>query len=391
MPTSNNAVPQTGVWILFAGLFLVAGCLRAPVTGVGPVLGMLQSDLGLSAATAGLLVTLPLLMFSLGSLFAPGLARRWGLNTIILAALLIIVTGVLLRSAGSIALLFLGTAVIGMGIALGNVLLPSLIKSDFSARVPLATSLSGVAMSVVGALVSVTVVPLSLQFGWQSGLATVAVFPLCALFIWVLRTPAAGGSGRAERGGNRIWRSIPAWQITLFLGTNSLMFYSMASWLPEILTEAGFSAAYAGTLHGEMQLAAALAGLSLAPLMARFRDQRSVAVAMASLIAVSLVGLLLLPSWAVVWVALFGFGSTACFLLAIMFLAFRTRTPAQAAGLSGMAQFVGYLLAAGGPPLLGILREWGGGWQLPLQVGIAITLLMAICGACAGRESKIDL
>ncbi|TLM75750.1 MFS transporter [Microbulbifer harenosus] len=389
MSTVNGGVPQTRSWVLFTALFLMAGCLRAPVTGVGPVLGMLQSDLGLRSSTAGLLVTLPLLMFSLGSLFAAKLARRWGLNGVISVALLVIACGILLRSAGSISLLFLGTGVIGIGIAVGNVLLPSLIKADFPARVAPATSLSGIAMSVVGALASVSVVPLSLQFGWQVGLAAVVLFPLCALAIWRLRAPSAAASGPAERSGGRLWRSPLAWQITLYLGFNSLMFYSMASWLPEILGDAGFSAAVAGTLHGEMQLASALPGLFLGPLMARVRDQKPVAVVMALFMGASLLGLILFPAWAVAWVALFGFGSTGCFLLAIMFMAFRTHSPVQAAALSGMAQFLGYLLAACGPALWGSLHEWGEGWDLPLLAGVGVTLLMAIFGAMSARDRKI--
>ncbi|QIL90722.1 MFS transporter [Microbulbifer sp. SH-1] len=389
MSTVNGGVPQTRSWVLFTALFLMAGCLRAPVTGVGPVLGMLQSDLGLRSSTAGLLVTLPLLMFSLGSLFAAKLARRWGLNSVISVALLVIACGILLRSAGSISLLFLGTGVIGIGIAVGNVLLPSLIKADFPARVAPATSLSGIAMSVVGALVSVSVVPLSLQFGWQVGLAAVVLFPLCALAIWRLRAPSATASGPAERSGGRLWCSPLAWQITLYLGFNSLMFYSMASWLPEILGDAGFSAAVAGTLHGEMQLASALPGLFLGPLMARVRNQKPVAVVMALFMGASLLGLILFPAWAVAWVALFGFGSTGCFLLAIMFMAFRTHSPVQAAALSGMAQFLGYLLAACGPALWGSLHEWGEGWDLPLLAGVGVTLLMAIFGAMSARDRKI--
>lgn len=390
MSTVNGGVSQTRSWVLYAALFLMAGCLRAPVTGVGPVVGMLQSDLGLRSSTAGLLITLPLLMFSLGSLFAARLARRWGLSAVIFGALVAITGGILLRSGGSISLLFLGTAVIGIGIALGNVLLPSLIKSDFPARVAQATSIGGIAMSVVGALASVSVVPLSLWLGWQLGLAAVVLFPLCALAIWALRAPpSAAAAGPTDRSGGRLWRSPLAWQITLYLGCNSLMFYSMASWLPEILAEAGFSAAVAGTLHGEMQLASALPGLFLGSLLARFRDQKPVAVAMALLMAVSLLGLMLFPSWAVLWVALFGFGSTGCFLLAIMFMAFRTHSPTQAAALSGMAQFLGYLLAACGPTLWGSLHEWGGGWQLPLLAGVVVTLMMAICGAMAGRDRKI--
>ncbi|WP_231758946.1 MFS transporter [Microbulbifer elongatus] len=377
----------------------MAACLRAPVTGVGPLIGTLQRDLGLDAGTAGLLTTLPLLMFSAGSLFAPHLARHWGLTATIFAALVGIFCGVLLRSAGTVATLFAGTAVIGAGIALGNVLLPSLVKSDFPERVAQATSVSGVSMGTAGALVSVCMVPLALWFGWQGGLLAVGLLPLLALGVWCLRAQgmaragsmsvAAVGPAPAEPSVGRIWRSAIAWQITLFLGFNSVMFYSMASWLPAILTDAGFTAVVAGSLHGEMQLASALPGLFLGPVVARFGDQRLMAAGMALLMTVALLGLLAYPALAVLWVALFGFGSSGCFLLAIMFMAFRTGSAGQAASLSGMAQFIGYLLAASGPALSGAMHEHWHSWQGPLLVGVGLTLLMATCGALAGRDRQI--
>ncbi|WP_081848190.1 MFS transporter [Microbulbifer sp. HZ11] len=378
----------------------MAACLRAPVTGVGPLVGTLQSDLGLEASTAGLLTTLPLLMFSAGSLFAASLARRWGLTVTIFIALVGIFAGILLRSMGSTSTLFAGTAVIGAGIALGNVLLPSLVKADFPESVAQATSVSGVSMGTAGALVSVCVVPLALWLGWQGGLVAVALLPLLAIVVWAVRVRRVGwGSGAAAaaqsspmigRASKPLWRSSIAWQITLFLGFNSVMFYSMASWLPAILTDAGFSAVVAGSLHGEMQLASALPGLFLGPVIARFGDQRLMAVGMALLMTVALFGLLYQPGVAVLWVALFGFGSSGCFLLAIMFMAFRTHSAGQAASLSGMAQFLGYLVAACGPTLSGAMKEQWQSWQAPLVVGVCLTLVMAICGALAGRNRKIQ-
>ncbi|WP_377563811.1 MFS transporter [Microbulbifer celer] len=390
MSEHNRQSPHFQGWVLLAGLILMAACLRAPVTGVGPLIGMLQQELRMDAATAGLLTTLPLLMFSLGSLFAATLARRWGLGVTIFGALLAVVAGVMLRSAGSVMALFAGTAVIGAGIALGNVLLPSVVKTDFPDRVPMATSLSGIAMGVAGAIASVCVVPLALWFGWQVGLAAIALVPLAALAVWALRAPPEVSPSSVEHtSGAALWRSPLAWQITFFMGFNSLMFYSMASWLPEILAENGFSAVMAGTLHGEMQLASALPGLFLAPVIARFSDQKLMAVAMALLMSAALLGLLSYPGWAALWVAAFGFGSSGCFLLAMMFMAFRTHSPIQAASLSGMAQFLGYLLAATGPTLAGGLHEQWSSWQAPLLAGVGITLLMALCGAMAGRDRKI--
>lgn len=375
--------------LLLAGILLIAANLRAPITGVAPVLAMIQAGLDLGTAQAGLLTTLPLLAFALLSPVAPLLARRIGLERALFAALALIAGGVALRSAGPLGCLYGGTAVIGAGIALGNVLLPSLLKRDFPARIATVTSAYALTMGVAAAVASATVFPLATHLGWRGALAAIVVLPLAALVTWLPQLARHSAAPTAVAPGRPVWRSALAWQVTLFMGLNSFIYYVMIGWLPSVLASSGHSATEAGSLHGVMQLASAFSGLLVGPVVQRMKDQRAAAVGVSLLLSAALLGLMLEPAWALLWVACFGFGSGACLILSLSFMGLRTHGPAQAAALSGMAQSVGYLLAASGPPLVGLLRDLSKGWDVPLALCLALTLVIAWLGTLAGRDLRV--
>ncbi|QWA09705.1 MFS transporter [Sodalis ligni] len=399
-------------FLLVAGLLLVAATLRGPVTGVAPVLDLLRSHLGLSPTDAGLLTTLPLVAFAAISPFAALFARKYGIERCLFGALLLIAAGVVVRSTGTVVGLYLGTATVGTGIALGNVLLPGLIKRDFPSRVPVITSVCAVTMGVAAAMVSMSVVPLADVFGWRIALGMVIVFPLAAIAVWtcelggrivplkgtppkgtplkgipVTETPVNGTAAPVHGGG--VWRSMIAWQVTLFMGANSTLYYIMVAWLPTILTNAGFTPAAAGSIHGVMQLSCAVPGLVLSLVVGRLKDQRLIAAGTGFMLGISLLGLLFAPAWALLWSALFGFGSGAAIILALMFMSMRARDVHQSAALSGMAQCIGYLLAACGPTLAGKAHDITGNWHIPLAIGVVLSVLMALFGSLAGRSRHI--
>lgn len=379
--------------LLIAGILLIATTLRVVFTGAAPLLDAIRSDYGLTTAQTGLLTTLPLLAFGLVSPLAAGVARRFGMERSLLLAMLLICAGITLRSLPSAALLFIGTAVIGCGIALGNVLLPGLIKRDFSQHVARMTGAYSLTMGGAAALGSALVVPVAMAgFGWRGALLLLMVFPLLALLSWLpqsrrrAETPLTGSGAMHNRG---IWRSALAWQVTLFLGINSLVYYVIIGWLPSILQSMGYSEAQAGSLHGLLQLATAAPGLAIPLILHRLRDQRGIAVLVALMCAISAAGLWLLPELAIGWTQLFGFGSGATMILGLTFIGLRASSAHQAAALSGMAQSVGYLLAACGPPLMGRIHDANGDWHIPLLAVALISLVMAVCGALAGRDREI--
>lgn len=379
--------------LLIAGILMIATTLRVTFTGAAPLLETIRSDYGLSTAQTGLLTTLPLLAFALVSPLAAGIARRFGMERSLFAAMLLICAGIALRSLPSAALLFAGTAIIGCGIALGNVLLPGLIKRDFSQHVARLTGAYSLTMGAAAALGSALVVPLALHgFGWRGALLMLMLFPLLAFLIWLpqWRTTRSANlsSSRAlhERG---IWRSPLAWQVTLFLGLNSLIYYVIIGWLPTILISHGYSEAQAGSLHGLLQLATAAPGLAIPLILHRFNDQLWIAALVSLLCAVGAAGLWFVPGQAIIWTLLFGFGSGATMILGLTFIGLRASSAHQAAALSGMAQSVGYLLAACGPPVMGKLHDASGSWYLPLSGVTVLAIIMAIFGLYAGRDREI--
>lgn len=391
----NSVLPSAGrrPLLLIAGILLIATTLRVTFTGAAPLLDAIRSEYGLTTAQTGLLTTLPLLAFGLVSPLAAGVARRFGIERSLLLAMILICLGIGLRSLPFVSLLFIGTAVIGCGIALGNVLLPGLIKRDFSQHVAKMTGAYSLTMGGAAALGSAMVVPLALAgLGWRGALLTLMVFPLLALFVWLPQsrrqaTAPLTGSGAIHNRG--IWRSALAWQVTLFLGINSLVYYVIIGWLPAILQSIGYSEAQAGSLHGLLQLATAAPGLAIPLILHRLKDQRGIAVLVAMMCAVSALGLWFLPSQAVMWTLIFGFGSGATMILGLTFIGLRASSAHQAAALSGMAQAVGYLLAACGPPVMGKIHDASGDWHIPLIAVALISVVMAVFGALAGRDREI--
>ncbi|HEF5874956.1 TPA: MFS transporter [Burkholderia cenocepacia] len=379
---------------LIAGILLLAVNLRAPFTGLAPVLALIQRDFSLSTVAVGALSSLPLLAFAAFSPISSAIARKVGLERTIVGALALVALGIALRSSGTAWLLYFGTAVIGVGIAFGNVLLPSLIKRDFAGSVASLTGAYALTMGASGALGSTLVTPLAQAYGWQTALATFILLPGIALAVWAPRrhahrNEAVARSARPAQPTN-VWRSSLAWQVTLFMGFNAMIFYIAVSWLPTILIDQGLPPAEAGSMHGVLQLATAIPGLILAPVIRRMPDQRPAAVSVSLISAASLLGLIYLPGLAVVWAALLGFGSGASMILGLTFVGLRTRSAEGAGALSGMAQCIGYLMAAAGPMVVGAIHDWQRSWSVALLMAAGVALLGAWAGLLAGRKVHVE-
>lgn len=392
MTTRSSLHP---LWII-AGVLLVASTLRGTFTGAGPLLGDIGQAFGLGASQAGFLITLPLLAFFVVSPFAARLARAVGLERAIFLALAVMIAGVAIRSAGPLWTLYLGSFVLGAGIAIGNTLLPSLLKRDFPDQITKLTTLYAITMGVASAGASAVMTPLAQAFDWRLALAALVVLPTAAALVWIpqLRrrsAPGAAPGAEAAAGvsGVSVWRSGLAWQVTLFFGVNSFVYYAVAAWLPSILTSAGASPEAAGGLHGVMQLGTAAPGLVLVPLVRRLKDQRALAAGFSLLGLVSLTGLYVAPGLAMTWVALFGFAIGGAFILALAFIGLRSRSAEQTAQLSGMTQSVGYLMSACAPVSIGALHDAVGAWAPALAVCGALCILMVGLGLGAGRDRQL--
>lgn len=376
------------------GILLIAANLRAPFTGIAPVLEQIINHFTLSASQAGFLTTLPLIAFAIISPMAASLAKKQGLERALFFALILILFGVSTRFIDSTSMLFVGTAIIGIGIAIANVLLPSLIKRDFATKVALMTSAYVLTMGIASGGFSALVFPLSQlnELGWQFALGSVVILTLSGLIIW---TPQLGKQtipreiGRQPSASKSVWRYLLAWQITLLLGLNSFLNYIIITWLPSILMDTGHSAVQAGVYHGAFQFATALPGLVLIPLLAQLKDQRALSFTLAIFGSISTLALLYMPHFAFVWTVILGFCSGACFILGLSFIGLRTDDAQQAASLSGMSQSVGYLLAATGPMIAGSLHTVTGSWSAPLWLCAIAGILCALCGLGGGRNTTL--
>jgi CP family cyanate transporter-like MFS transporter len=373
-------------------IVVVAFNLRPALASLGPLVPAIRADTGLSNAALGVLTGLPLLAFGVLSLWAPALGRRLGVERAVALALGLVVVGTGLRGLASVALLFGGTALLGVGIAVGNVLLPALAKRDFAERSGWVTSLYSTSMGLGAAAAAGASVPLAEALGWRSALALWTVPALLALFWWLPRVRETSGVvGRGSRGVRRLLSSPLAWSVALFMGLQSLSFYVVLAWLPDILDEFGLDEARAGWLLALSQ-ATGLGGTLLVPVWAdRLEDQRRIVWILAVLEVIALAGLLaaqIVPP--VLSVGLLGFVLGGTFGLALTFLLVRAADAESASDLSGMAQSVGYLLAALAPPAIGLLRDLSGGWTLPLWTLVAVVVGKAATGLRSGRPGQLD-
>ncbi len=381
----------TGGVLLGVAVILVALNLRPAITSIGPMLGEMRDDLGATATWAGVLTTLPGLCFAAAGLAAPLLARRFGIGAAIASALSVLAVGLVLRVIDGPYVVLGGTLVATAGIALANVLIPVVIKDSFPARVGMMTGVYTAALQGGGALGSALTPPLENAFGgWRQGLGAWSVLAVLALLVWILAARGAGRAPVAEAGkqgsGRSLLRSPLAWMVTLFFGTQAFLAYVVMGWLPEVMIDAGVSKGDSGLLLGLISLIAVPISLVVAPMAARHKSQSPWIVGLGVPGFVGMVGMMVAPAASpLLWCLLIGLGMSV-FSLALTVIALRARTGEDTARLSGMAQGIGYLMAAVGPFLFGLLHDLTHGWTVPWVMMLAVFAAQMTFGAFAGRR-----
>lgn len=378
-------------WLILAGVMLTAVNLRAGITSVGPLIGSIREDIGISGTLAGMLTTLPLLAFAVLSPLTPGFARRVGMEKALMLSMIVLTAGIWIRSVSSPWTLMIGTALLGSAIAVGNVLLPSLVKRDFPRNIGLMTGTYSTVMNFMAAAASGVSIPLAVQagLGWQGALAVWSVLSVPAVLIWVLqrkerKVQTAAVAAPAQWKG--LIRSRVAWSITLFMGLQSFTFYSNVSWLPEILRSQGMDMASAGWMLSLLQFVSLPFSFIIPVLAGRRADQRMLVAVSAVSMLIGYIGLLSgYSALNVLWVILIGTSGGANFSLSLMFFTLRSRTVHESAALSGMAQSFGYLLAAVGPMLIGYMHDFTGGWKPSLLILASIVVLLWLFGMTAAK------
>ena len=391
-----QAKPKTAAGAVIIGILFIAANLRAPLTSVGPLIGLIRDHMHISNTLAGMITTLPLLAFAIFSPFVPRLGRKLGMELMILVSVIFLTIGILFRSFPGVAALYLGTAILGLSIAVCNVLLPGLIKREFPERMGLMTGLYSISMNLFGAVASGISVPLASGLGWRGALGVWGILSFVSILFWLphLKRSSAGVSaaqGQAAGQHVNLWRSPLAWQVTMFMGLQSMVFYVIITWLPEILKQQGVSADRSGLLLSMMQLALLPFTFVVPVIAGRMHSQRLLVVFTFGLMLTGTLGLLYgSSSLIMLWIIILGIGGGFAFGLAMMFFGLRTKNAHQASELSGMAQSIGYLLAALGPTLFGYLHDITGDWTLPLWILVGASVLLFLFGLGAGRDRYVS-
>ncbi|WP_051852906.1 CynX/NimT family MFS transporter [Streptomyces aureocirculatus] len=396
-PVAPPGVTGRGALWLGLGVVLLALNLRPALVAVSPLADTIRDESGMSAAAISLLTALPLLCFGLLAPVAPRLGRRFGTERALLATMVLIGAGTALRMLDSVVALFAGTVVIGAGIAVANVLLPGLIKRDFPARAGLMTGLYSMSLFGGAALAAGVTLPVQQASGmnWRTTLACWGALALVALVVWLpqLRTRtrvAAAVVRQAAHPVRGLWRSPLAWQVTAYMGLQSLNYYAAAAWLPTLLQDAGMSAGDAGWMLSFSSLLGIVGSFVAPVIVGRRLGAGTLAAVGALLCAVAYAGLLIAPvGGAYPWMSLLGLGQGAAISLALLFIVQRAPDARHVAQLSSMAQCFGYILAATGPTVLGAVHDASHNWTVPVVVLLVLLVPQIVVGFGAARDRQV--
>ncbi len=350
----------------------------------------------LTGAQAGLLTTLPVLCFAALGSVAPALSRRFGESAVLAGSLAAVVVGCLLRVLVSTPVPFLaGSALALAGAALGNVLIPAVVKRHFPDRVGPMTALYTTALALGATASAALTVPVDQLAGgsWRAGLGVWAGLAAVALVPWLvlLRRPHQRAGDGTHARLSSMARSRTAWALAIYFGTQSLQAYVSFGWFATLWQDAGMSAQRAGLTLAVMSAISIPTSLVVPSLAFRRASQRPYVVGLAAIYAVGYAGLLLAPGGAAAWVwaVLIGLGS-ASFPLALTMIGLRCRTAGSTVALSGFVQSIGYLLAATGPFLFGILHSATGGWTVPIGALFAVLVVQLAAGWLAAADNFVE-
>ncbi|MDO5711257.1 MAG: MFS transporter [Micrococcales bacterium] len=384
----GGAARAGGLGLLIAAVVAAAALMRAPITAVPPSLDSISSQLHLSAAAAGATTSLPLLCFGIFAFLAPLLVARFGLERTMAGLLVPMVVGILLRSAGAAAAFFAGAVLVGVGIAIGNVILPALIRARFPTRVAVMMGVYVSVLQISGAVGSAVTVPLEegAGWGWRTALAVWAVPVAVVLLLWIVvaRRGPTGAPIRPPTGLGHVARRRLPWAITAFMALQAAVFYSLLTWLPAQLVDQGLSTAAAGAILGLYSLFG-LPGAFLAPHFATGRHAGAFITCAYGLQVVAMFLFGLGPVTATIAALICGLCQGAGFSIALTFIADQP-DPHDVPAISALAQGVGYLLAALGPVAVGALYAATTGWLAPNSLIAAMVVALIVLGSTIGRR-----
>lgn len=396
---SNNKKIGFSILSIFVVIF-IAGGLRSPMTAVSPVLNEILSEFGLNTLQGSFLTSIPLIVFASCSILISKIGVKKGINTSLIYSLLFLTLGLYLRVYSGVSFLYLGSILIGLGICIGNVITPAYIKKKFPNKVGVMTGVFAVAMNFVAAIasgLSISIGQWTLQ-GWRGSLGVWTLWAAIALFAISLETGVNRNSKKQEEEKSvkiknrfNVFRSKQAWNISVFMGIQSLVYYCLVALLPSFLIDYGMKEAETGVILSVIQLAM-LPIMFVSPIVAtKMRDQKLMIYLVGLMMFVGIGMLTFLKAEYIYFTAiLIGMASGLAFSLAILFFSLKSKTMDGTIKISGKAQSVGYLIAAFGPPVFGVLHDWDMSWKSSFYFLLVMIIVMTIFGLKAARPHYIE-
>lgn len=376
-------------------VILLASAMRACYTGVGTIVGMIQAELAMNSTLAGLISTIPILIFAVVCPLSAPVAARVGIGKMLFVGLLLNAAGCALRAFGASAGLFAGTALLAVGVGIMNALMVGLIKLRFPRHTGVVTSCYTTTMALTSAVGISINVPVANVIGWRAALAMYGVFALAVALVWLPQAFRGENRGSASAGETglmgRLLRSRRAWALTLFMGTQSLLFYTLTAWVPSILQWKGMTVEQASAAATVLQLVS-LPSTLLIPVLAEKVNWRGLLLVfdVCYLIGLAVFYFARIGTFAL-WLAicLVAFGLGSGFSACIFLFSKKTASPAQASAISGFAQSGGYVFAAVGPVFMGWLFDRSGSWNGGMIFCFAVCAAMTVFSLLSADKKSV--
>ncbi len=418
--SASRRAPGGLPWLIVAGVLVAALSLRGPILATSPVLRDIERDLGIDAAAAGLITAAPVLMFAIVTPAAALVIRRAGAELALFLSLAGVLVGSLIRVIPGFGALITGTIVIGVGITIGNVVIPVIIKRDVPpARVGLITAAYVATLNAGSLVTSLLTAPLASVIGWTWAIAAWSALTVGGILLWSVHL--RGAARRGELWGDRysgtgtvaaqdahgidpatvtgplpvvardrsLVRRPVAWLLLATFGMQTVMYYSLSTWLPSITAdELSLTATDAGAISSVFQ-GVAIVGSFIVPALTRVGPFWLAPAVIAACWVTVTTGLFAAPQLTLLWLCIGAVAHGGGFVVIFAMLVAAARTDAEAAGMSALVQGGGYALGAIGAPLIGAVHDAAGNWQVPLGllviVAAAYTVALSFALGAARR------
>lgn len=399
-----NQKNKVGLTILsVVVVILIAGGLRSPMTAVSPVLNEIIAQFKLSTLEGSLLTSIPLIVFASCSVLISRFAVKTNINHTLIYSLLFLIVGLYLRVYGTSSMLFIGSFLIGLGICIGNVLTPAYIKKLFPNKIGVMTGVFSVAMNLIAAVAAGLSISIGrwTDMGWKGSLGIWTVWGALALVAIVIETVINKGKPKQKheslkneqnkQNSFNVFRSKQAWSISIFMGIQSLVYYCLVALLPTVLINYGMQESETGAVLSVIQLAM-LPIMFISPILAtKMKDQKIMIYAVGLLM---FIGIGMLPifktNYIYITAIIIGMASGLAFSLSILFFSLKSKTMDGTIKISGKAQSVGYLIAAFGPPIFGLLYDWSLSWNTSFYFLLIMIIIMTAAGRQAAKPIYIE-